>query len=83
MDVLVFAIFFVIKYFYGNSSVCSKLFIVSVSYNTFNDKFSFDVPGKFYCQPQAKAKAKAMPGWLYIQTAINNKNTFVSQKGLS
>ena len=25
-----------------------------------------------YCQPQAKAKAKAMPGRLYIHTGINN-----------
>ena len=26
-----------------------------------------------YCQPQAKAKAKAMPGRLYIHTRNNNK----------
>ena len=35
----------------------------------------------YYCQPQAKAKAKAMPGRLYIHTRnkiINNKTTFVS-----
>ena len=27
-----------------------------------------------YCQPQAKAKAKAMPGRLYIKTINNNNN---------
>ena len=32
-----------------------------------------------FCQPQAKAKAKAMPGRLYIHTGIIIiKNTFVS-----
>ena len=41
-----------------------------------------------FCQPQAKAKAKAMPGRLYIHTGIINNNQFCvlfefSQKGLS
>ena len=45
------------------------LVVLSVTeiFPSLSGKFNFVCP-TYYCQPQAKAKAKAMPGRLYIHT---------------